>query len=147
MALPLSLGGAVAGLGIAQMALDLSGLIGLLMLMGIVCKNSILLVDEALQQREAGLDRRTAMLNAGANRARPIIMTTLAMVAGMVPVVLGFSPDSSFRAPMAVTVIGGLLASTVLSLVFVPVTYTAFDDLRNWVGRRAGKLLNPAESD
>ena len=147
VALPLSLGGAVAGLSIAQMALDLSGLIGLLMLMGIVCKNSILLVDEALQQRETGLDRRTAMLNAGANRARPIIMTTLAMVAGMVPVVLGLSPDSSFRAPMAVTVIGGLLASTVLSLVFVPVTYTAFDDLRNWVGRRAGRLLNPSEEN
>ena len=147
VALPLSLGGAVAGLAIAQMALDLSGLIGLLMLMGIVCKNSILLVDEALQQREAGLDRRTAMLNAGASRARPIIMTTLAMVAGMVPVVMGLSPDSSFRAPMAVTVIGGLLASTVLSLVFVPVTYTAFDDVRTWVGKRLGNLLNPAEEN
>ena len=147
VALPLSLGGAVAGLSIAQMALDLSGLIGLLMLMGIVCKNSILLVDEALQQREAGLGRRTAMLNAGANRARPIIMTTLAMVAGMVPVVLGLSPDAAFRAPMAVTVIGGLLASTVLSLVFVPVTYTVFDDIRSWVGQRSGKLLNPAEEN
>ena len=147
VALPLSLGGAVAGLAMAQMALDLSALIGLLMLMGIVCKNSILLVDEALQQQAAGQIRREAMLNAGTTRARPIIMTTLAMVAGMVPVVLGWSPDASFRAPMAVTVMGGLLASTVLSLVFVPVVFTAFDDLRTWVGRRAGSLLNPAESD
>jgi len=145
VALPLSVGGAVAGLGIAQMALDLSGLIGLLMLMGIVCKNSILLVDEAIQQRAAGADRRTAMLTAGATRARPIIMTTLAMVAGMIPVILGLSPDSSFRAPMAVTVIGGLLASTGLSLVFVPVTFTAFDDLRTWAGRGLGRLLNAAE--
>jgi multidrug efflux pump subunit AcrB len=117
------------------------------MLMGIVCKNSILLVDEALQQQAGGQVRREAMLNSGTTRARPIIMTTLAMVAGMVPVVLGWSPDASFRAPMAVTVMGGLLASTVLSLVFVPVVFTAFDDLRMWAGRQAGSLLNPAESD
>ena len=74
-------------------------------------------------------------------------MTTLAMVAGMVPVPLGFAPDASFRGPMAVTVIGGLIASTLLSLVFVPVVFTAFDDLRTWAGRHFGRLLNPIEPE
>lgn len=147
VALPLSLGGAVAGLSIARMPLDLSGLIGLLMLMGIVCKNSILLVDEVLQQRAAGADRKSALLTAGSTRARPIVMTTLAMVAGMIPVALGYAPDASFRGPMAVTVIGGLTASTVLSLVFVPVAYTAFDDLRAWAGRLTGQLVNRSEPE
>ncbi len=147
MALPLAIGGAMIGLLLYGAALDLSSIIGLLMLMGIVTKNSILLVDFAIDGMEQGMSRRAALLKAGATRARPIIMTTLAMVAGMLPAVLGFGAGASFRGPMAVAVIGGLITSTLLSLVFVPVVFVYMDMLRGWIGRKLARLTSVTEED
>ncbi|MEO5758456.1 MAG: efflux RND transporter permease subunit [Mesorhizobium sp.] len=147
IALPLSIGGAALGLILYGAALDLSSTIGVLMLMGIVCKNSILLVDYAIEARNAGLDRRSALLKAGSTRARPIIMTTIAMVAGMLPAAAGVGADAGFRAPMAVAVIGGLIASTLLSLVVVPVMFAAMDDLSSWLGRRLKGLSSVTDAD
>ncbi len=147
IALPLSVGGAVLALLLYGAALDLSSTIGLLMLMGIVGKNSILLVDFAIERRRHGLSRREALLDAGVTRARPIIMTTVAMVAGMAPAALGIGADAGFRAPMAVAVIGGLIASTLLSLIFVPVVFSYMDDLHLWLAPRIGRLTSVTQSD
>jgi multidrug efflux pump subunit AcrB len=111
------------------------------MLMGIVTKNSILLVEYAVMaRREHGMNRYDALIDACSKRARPIVMTTIAMGAGMLPITLGFSGDASFRAPMGAAVIGGLFASTALSLFVVPVIYTIFDDFEHWVKRLVGRL-------
>ncbi|QIG47703.1 efflux RND transporter permease subunit [Nordella sp. HKS 07] len=147
MALPLAIGGAMVGLLLYGAAFDLSAIIGLLMLMGIVTKNSILLVDFAIDGMERGMSRRDALLAAGATRARPIIMTTLAMIAGMLPAVLGLGAGASFRGPMAVAVIGGLVTSTLLSLVFVPVVFVYMDMLRQWLGRKLSRLTSVTEED
>ncbi|AHK22015.1 efflux RND transporter permease subunit [Yersinia similis] len=128
--LPLSLIGAIPALWLIGAALDLPAIIGMLMLMGIVTKNAILLVDFTLNDMKNGLDRQTALMAAGAARARPIVMTTVATVAGMIPAAIGFGADSGFRIPMAVTVIGGLATSTLLSLICVPVGSAYLDDLR-----------------
>lgn len=128
--LPLSLIGAIPALWLIGAALDLPAIIGMLMLMGIATKNAILLVDFTLNDMKNGLDRQTALMAAGAARARPIVMTTVAMVAGMIPAAIGFGADSGFRIPMAVTVIGGLATSTLLSLICVPVGSAYLDDLR-----------------
>jgi len=146
-ALPLSIGGAIGGLLLYGAALDLPAVIGILMLMGIVTKNSILLVEFAIEKRREGLSRLDALMRSGADRARPIIMTTIAMVAGMVPAVLSTGADAGFRAPMAVAVIGGLVTSTLLSLIFVPVVFTYMDDLRSWLGRRLGRLSSVTSAD
>ncbi|WP_191488507.1 efflux RND transporter permease subunit [Pseudomonas sp. FEN] len=128
-ALPLSLGGALLALLIGGMSFSLASVIGLLMLMGIVTKNSILLVEYAIMaRRDQGLSRYDALMDACHKRAQPILMTTIAMGAGMLPTALGWGGESSFRQPMAVVVIGGLLASTVLSLLVVPVIFTYIDD-------------------
>jgi multidrug efflux pump subunit AcrB len=125
VALPLSLGGAFTGLLLANSAMSLPAMIGLVLLMGLASKNSILLVEYAVVgMRDRRLDETEALLDACRKRARPIIMTTLAMVAGMAPVAVGVDPSTSFRAPMAVAVMGGLLSSTVLSLVVIPVVFT-----------------------
>lgn len=105
-------------------------LIGILMLMGIVTKNSILLVDYIIISKNSGNDQISAILDACQKRARPIIMTTIALIAGMIPVALGLEGDSSFRAPMAVTVIAGLITSTALSLLVIPVIFDVIDRLR-----------------
>ncbi|RDL49923.1 Multidrug resistance protein MdtC [Ensifer sp. M14] len=147
IALPLSIGGAALALILFGAALDLSSTIGILMLMGIVCKNSILLVDHAIVCRNEGADRRTALLTAGRTRARPIIMTTIAMVAGMVPAAIGVGADAAFRAPMAIAVIGGLITSTMLSLVFVPVMFTVMDDVSARLGRRLKRLSSVTDED
>lgn len=136
VALPLSLGGAFAALLATGGWLALPSLIGVIMLMGITTKNSILLVDYALIAQSQGLPRTEALLDACAKRARPIVMTTLAMAAGMLPIALGFGPDAAFRQSMAVAVIGGLMSSTLLSLLVVPVFYTLMDDLSQWLARR-----------
>jgi multidrug efflux pump subunit AcrB len=115
--------------------------IGILMLMGIVAKNSILLVDFAIEEMRAGKPRLQAILESGHKRARPIVMTTVAMVAGMLPVASGWGGDSEFRSPMAIAVIGGLITSTLLTLVIVPAVFTVFDDLERWLAPKAGKLL------
>jgi multidrug efflux pump subunit AcrB len=151
-ALPLSLGGAFVGLLIAQKSFSMPSLIGLIMLMGIATKNSILLVEYAIEARRGkpaegdhpavpGMSRWDAMLDACHKRARPIVMTTIAMGAGMLPIAVGWgAADASFRSPMAIAVIGGLLTSTVLSLLVVPVVFTYLDDLGLWSGRMFRKF-------
>ena len=124
IALPLSIGGAVLGLFAYGAALDMSSVIGILMLMGIVTKNAILLVDFVIEKRRHGIPRHDALIQSGAERARPIIMTTIAMVAGMMPAVFAGGSGAAFRSAMAVAVICGLTASTLLSLIFVPVIYS-----------------------
>ena len=136
-AVPLCAGGAFGALLITHEALSLPALIGLLMLIGIATKNSILLVDYAVMaEDEHGMSQHDALIDACRKRAQPVIMTTLAMMAGMLPIALGFSGDSSFRAPMAVSVIGGLITSTLLSLIVIPAAFTVLDDLGEWVKRR-----------
>lgn len=139
-ALPLSIGGAFVALLITSNALSMPTMIGLIMLMGIVTKNSILLVDYAILAREAGMERFDALVDACHKRSRPIVMTTIAMGAGMLPLALGFSGDPSFRSPMAVAVIGGLITSTLLSLLVVPAVYTYIDDLEHWFKRHGRRL-------
>jgi multidrug efflux pump subunit AcrB len=141
-ALPLSLGGAMFALLVTHSSFSMPSVIGLLMLMGIVTKNSILLVEYAIvARRERGMGRFDALLDACHKRARPILMTTIAMGAGMLPNALGLGVDASFRQPMAIVVIGGLLTSTVLSLLVVPVVFTYVDDFLGWLRRavRRGK--------
>jgi hydrophobe/amphiphile efflux-1 (HAE1) family protein len=146
MALPLSIGGAMAALLMGGMGISLPALIGLLMLMGIVTKNSILLVEYAIvAMRDRGLSRRDALIDAGAKRARPIIMTSIAMIAGMVPIAAGWGADSDFRQPMAVAVIGGLVTSTLLSLVFVPVFFSIVEDVQNFILPKLTRLVTPKE--
>jgi len=140
-ALPLSLGGAVLALLLAGLPFSLPVVIGILMLMGIVAKNSILLVDFAIEEMRAGKSRLEAILEAGHKRARPIVMTTVAMVAGMLPVAIGWGGDSDFRGPMAIAVIGGLITSTGLTLVIVPAVFTVLDDVERWIAPKAVKLL------
>jgi multidrug efflux pump subunit AcrB len=132
-ALPPSAGGALLALFLTGYELSVPSLIGLLMLMGIVTKNSILLVEYAtMAMRKHGLSREDALIDACAKRARPIVMTTIAMGAGMLPIATGWSGDPSFRAPMGIAVIGGLVASTALSLFIVPVIFTFTDDLQGF---------------
>jgi hydrophobe/amphiphile efflux-1 (HAE1) family protein len=140
-ALPLSLGGAVLALFLTNTPFSLPVMIGVLMLMGIVAKNSILLVDFAIEEMRAGKTRLQAIVEAGHKRARPIVMTTVAMVAGMLPVASGLGEASDFRQPMAIAVIGGLITSTLLTLVIVPAVFTLFDDVERWAGPKAAKLL------
>ncbi len=137
-ALILSVPGAFLALFLSHTALSMPSMIGLIMLMGIATKNSILLIDYViLARREHGLDRWSALLDACRKRARPIIMTTIAMGAGMMPIALGIGTDPSFRAPMAIVVIGGLITSTFLSLLVIPVVFTYIDDL---IGKVRGGL-------
>ncbi|WP_440465466.1 efflux RND transporter permease subunit [Psychrobacter sp. ASPA161_6] len=136
MALPLSIGGAFVGLVITNSSLSMPSMIGFIMLMGIATKNSILLVDYALIAQRRGLARFEAIVDACHKRARPIIMTTIAMGAGMLPLVFGWGDaDPTFRRPMAAAVLGGLVTSTLLSLVVIPVVYTLMDDLSGWFAK------------
>jgi multidrug efflux pump subunit AcrB len=139
-ALPLSIGGAFVALLLTGRALSMPSMIGLIMLMGIVTKNSILLVDYAILARHAGMSRFDALVDACHKRSRPIVMTTIAMGAGMLPLALGWSGDPSFRSPMAIAVIGGLITSTLLSLLVVPAVFTYVDDFEHWLGRMVHKL-------
>ena len=136
VALPLSIGGAFVGLVITKSSLSMPSMIGFIMLMGIATKNSILLVDYALIAQRRGLARFDAIIDSCRKRARPIIMTTIAMGAGMLPLVFGWGDaDPTFRRPMAAAVLGGLATSTLLSLVVIPVVYTLMDDLSGWFGK------------
>ena len=135
-ALPLSIGGAFAALLLTGKSSSMPSLIGLVMLMGICTKNSILLVEYAIMaRRDHGMSRTEALVDACSKRAQPIIMTTIAMSAGMMPIALGIGVDPSFRSPMAVAVIGGLVTSTFLSLLVVPVVFTYVDDVKGWLLR------------
>ncbi|MDB5099269.1 MAG: AcrB/AcrD/AcrF family protein, partial [Cyanobacteria bacterium RYN_339] len=132
-ALPLSIGGAMAGLLVGGKELGMMGLIGILMLMGLVTKNSILLVEYAIMSRAKGLPRQEALMRAGQDRLRPILMTTIAMIAGMLPIALEIGEGTERLSPMAAAVIGGLITSTLLTLVVVPATYTYVDDFQEFV--------------
>ena len=145
--LPLAIGGVVAGLMLTNQAISMPVVIGILMLMGIVTKNAIMLVDFAIEEVRHGVPRKQAIIDAGRKRARPIVMTTIAMSAGMIPATLALGDGGEFRAPMAIAVVGGLLVSTFLSLVFVPSFYTVMDDLSIGVGRLFHWLIRPNPRD
>ncbi|HEY0113629.1 MAG TPA: efflux RND transporter permease subunit [Allosphingosinicella sp.] len=134
--------GAAIALNITGDPVSLPVFIGLLMLLGIVAKNSILLVDFAIEEIDRGVDKDEAILEAGHKRAQPIVMTTVAMVAGMVPVALSLTGEGSFRGPMGVTVIGGLIFSTVLTLLIVPGSFSLALDVERWIGKRLSPLFS-----
>jgi HAE1 family hydrophobic/amphiphilic exporter-1 len=128
--LPLSLIGVVLALWMTGNTLNIMSLIGVLMLMGIVAKNAILLIDFAKWGQEQGKDRRTAIIEAGRVRLRPILMTTIALIAGMIPVALGRGEGADFRAPLGIAIIGGVITSTFLTLLVIPTVYEIMDDWR-----------------
>jgi len=144
-ALFLSFGGTAVALAITGSPMSIGTFLGILMLMGLVAKNSILLVEFAIEEMRAGKDRLTALLEAGHKRARPIVMTSVAMIAGMLPLALGLAGDAALQGQMAIAVIGGLITSTALALVMVPAGFTVMDDFERWLGRKFGhRLVNEA---
>jgi HAE1 family hydrophobic/amphiphilic exporter-1 len=143
MALPTAVGGALLGLLVTDLALSIPSFIGFLMLMGLAAKNSILLVEYAIEREREGKSQRAALMEACRERARPIVMTTVAMAAGMLPTALTLGKGSEFRQPMAIAVIGGLITSTVLSLLLVPVVYEFVDDFEHWLIPKLGRLTTP----
>ncbi len=145
--LPLAIGGVAAALILTQNALSMPVLIGILMLMGIVTKNAILLVDFGIEMMHHGMDRTLAMIEAGRKRARPIVMTSIAMSAGMLPSALGVGEGGSFRAPMAIAVIGGIIVSTVLSLVVVPSFFLIMDDLSRLLAWTFGRFIGKKDEE
>ncbi|WKL57091.1 efflux RND transporter permease subunit [Asticcacaulis sp. ZE23SCel15] len=140
-ALPLSFGGAFFLLLVTGKSMSMPALIGLIMLTGIAAKNSILLVEYAIEAIKHGMTRHDGLMDAAHKRARPILMTTVAMGAGMLPIAVGWGADVAFRSPMAIAVIGGLITSTLLSLLFVPVAYTFIDDISQFFGRHTKKYF------
>lgn len=146
MALPLSVGGALGLMLLTGQAFSMPAFIGLVMLMGIAAKNSILLVDYVIIARQEGMERQDALRDAARKRARPILMTTVAMVAGMLPLALGWGADAETRAPMAIAVIGGLVSSTVLSLLLIPAAYMLMDDLSRAVRLLLRRLVPKEEA-
>jgi HAE1 family hydrophobic/amphiphilic exporter-1 len=136
LSLPLSLIGVMLGLLVTGSTLNLMSMIGVIMLMGIVAKNAILLIDFAKWSEESGMPRREAIVQAGRVRLRPILMTTFALVAGMIPVALGRGEGADFRAPLGVAVIGGVITSTLLTLLVIPTVYEILSDWRDWLAAR-----------
>jgi hydrophobe/amphiphile efflux-1 (HAE1) family protein len=147
LSLPLSFGGVVIALLATNNPISMPVYIGLLMLMGIVTKNAIMLVDFAVEEIARGTERIPALLEAGRKRARPIVMTTIAMAAGMLPSAYALGDGGEFRAPMAIAVIGGLIVSTILSLVFVPSFFTVMDDLSRGITWLLSFIFKPNASD
>jgi hydrophobic/amphiphilic exporter-1 (mainly G- bacteria), HAE1 family len=147
LSLPLSIGGVILALLVTNNPISMPVVIGILMLLGIVTKNAIMLVDFAVEAEAKGVPRNEAIIDAGRKRARPIIMTTIAMVAGMLPSAYGVGDGGEFRAPMAIGVVGGLLVSTVLSLVFVPSFYSIVDSVNIRVSRLFGRFVGPNEDE
>jgi multidrug efflux pump subunit AcrB len=133
MALPFCLGGALVALMVAQKPLGIYALIGIVLLMGVVTKNSILLVDNAIMNLEEGKKQREALLEAGLSRLRPIMMTSLATIAGIIPLALGIGAGAEVRQPMGVAILGGFTTSTLLTLVVVPVIFTYIDSFQRWI--------------
>ncbi len=146
ISLPLSLIGVVLALWITKSTLNIMSLIGVILLMGIVAKNAILLIDFAKWARERGLDLREALIEAGRIRLRPIIMTTFALIAGMIPVAIGHGEGADFRAPLGRAVIGGTLTSTLLTLLVIPTFYEILDQLRGWLSARARHIFGSAKA-
>jgi multidrug efflux pump subunit AcrB len=147
LSLPLAIGGVAAALIITGNPLSMPVLIGILMLMGIVTKNAILLIDFVIEMRAHGMSRVAAVVEAGHKRARPIVMTSIAMSAGMLPSALGIGEGGSFRAPMAIAVMGGIIVSTVLSLVVVPSFYLIMDDLSRGLGWVFSRMIGKKEAE
>jgi multidrug efflux pump subunit AcrB len=147
LSLPLAIGGVAAALILTQNPLSMPVMIGLLMLMGIVTKNAILLIDFAIEMRRRGMSRIAAVVEAGHKRARPIVMTSIAMSAGMLPSALGVGEGGTFRSPMAIAVMGGIIVSTVLSLVVVPAFYLIMDDLSRLLGLLFSRLIGKKEEE
>jgi HAE1 family hydrophobic/amphiphilic exporter-1 len=145
-ALPLAVGGAFVGLVVFRMSLSIPSLIGFLMLLGLAAKNSILLVEYAIEREREGMPQRQALIEACHERSRPIVMTTLAMAAGMLPTALALEHGAEFRQPMAIAVIGGLMTSTLLSLVLVPVVYEIVDDFETWLKPKFGRFITPKDA-
>jgi HAE1 family hydrophobic/amphiphilic exporter-1 len=145
-ALPLAVGGAFLSLLIFRLSLSIPSMIGFLMLLGLAAKNSILLVEYAIEREREGMHQRDALLEACRERARPIVMTTLAMAAGMLPTAFALEKGAEFRQPMAVAVIGGLLTSTMLSLVLVPVVYEFIDDFEQWLRPKLARAVTPRDA-
>jgi HAE1 family hydrophobic/amphiphilic exporter-1 len=136
LSLPLSLIGVMLGLALTGESLNIMSMIGVILLVGIVAKNAILLIDFAKWSEESGMDRREALIQAGRVRLRPILMTTFALVAGMIPVALGSGEGGDFRAPLGITVIGGVITSTLLTLLVIPTVYEILADSRDWVASK-----------
>jgi len=145
LSLPLCIGGAIFALLLTDRPISLPVFIGFLMLMGIVTKNAIMLVDFAIVELRRGVPRGVAIIDAGRKRARPIVMTTIAMAGGMFPSALAFGAGGEFRSPMAIAVIGGLLVSTLLSLLFVPAFFMVMDDASRLFLRLFGWLAGPRD--
>ena len=145
--LPLAIGGVAAGLIITGNAVSMPVLIGILMLMGVVTKNAILLVDFAVEMRNQGMGRLEALIESGHKRAQPIVMTSIAMSAGMLPSALGVGEGGAFRAPMAIAVIGGIIVSTVLSLVVVPSFFLIMDDIQYWLAKVFSRTVGRKEAE
>ena len=142
--LPLSIGGAIVALAVTGQPISLPVVIGILMLMGIVTKNAIMLVDFAVEQMKRGMPRTDAIVDAGRKRARPIVMTTIAMIGGMLPSALRrWARAASSARPMAIAVIGGLMSSTLLSLVFVPAVFAVMDDIAELGWRLFSRFVGP----
>jgi hydrophobic/amphiphilic exporter-1 (mainly G- bacteria), HAE1 family len=141
LSLPLSVGGAFGGLWLTGRTLNIFSMIGMVMLMGLVTKNAILLVDYTNYLRRTGLDRTDALLRAGPVRLRPILMTALSTIAGMIPVAIGLGEGAESRAPMGACVVGGMMTSTLLTLVVIPVVYSLIDDTRSWIPLLVRRLL------
>ncbi len=144
LSLPLSIVGMAGTLLLTGDTINIMSLIGLIMLMGLVTKNAILLIDYTKVLRGRGLDRRTALITAGRTRLRPIMMTTSAMIFGMLPLFFALGEGAEMRAPMARAVVGGLITSTMLTLIVVPVVYTLLDDISAWIGRKAARHARAA---
>jgi HAE1 family hydrophobic/amphiphilic exporter-1 len=143
LSLPLSLIGVMLALVVTGETLNIMSMIGVILLVGIVAKNAILLIDFAKWSEEKGMERREALIQAGRVRLRPILMTTFALVAGMVPVAMGGGEGGDFRAPLGITVIGGVITSTLLTLLVIPTVYEILADSRDWL---AAKLFKSRDS-
>jgi multidrug efflux pump subunit AcrB len=141
LTLPLALVGGIVGLFLTNNTMAMGAIIGIVLLMGLVTKNAILLIDRAIVHvRDGGMTPLQAILHAGPERLRPILMTSAAMVLGMLPTAISNAEGSEFRAPMAIAVIGGVVSSTLLSLIVVPVFYLAIEGAKAWLGRMGRKL-------
>lgn len=147
LALPLAFSGAFVALAITHQSLNIFSIIGLVMLLGVAAKNSILLVDFSNQQVQKGLSRSEAMILAGKTRLRPILMTTMALIAGTIPIAIGLNEASKQRTSMGIAIIGGLISSTLLTLVVVPAAYSFIDRFRVWANQRGKRLFGVPDSD
>jgi HAE1 family hydrophobic/amphiphilic exporter-1 len=143
LSLPLSLIGVMGGLALTGHTLNIMSMMGVILLMGIVAKNAILLIDFAKWSEEAGMERREAIIQAGRIRLRPILMTTFALIAGMIPVALGGGEGGDFRAPLGIAVIGGVVTSTLLTLLVIPTVYEILADSRDWLGSKFRSTKTP----